>query len=88
MEIAITKLSSKGQVVIPAEMRRDLKEGDKLILIKNDNQVIMKKASRLDKQLREDIEFARRTEKALKKYEKGEFIEMDFDEFIKKAKKW
>ena len=31
MEIAITKLSSKGQVVIPLELREDMKEGDKLI---------------------------------------------------------
>ena len=38
--------------------------------------------------LEEDLEFARRTEEAFKRYEKGEFIEMDFDEFLKEAKKW
>ena len=32
--------------------------------------------------------FARRTEEAWKRYEKGEFIKFDFDEFIKKVKKW
>jgi len=73
MDIAITKISSKGQVVIPAEMRMDLHEGDKLILIKNNRQLIMKKATDLDKNLKEDLEFAKRTEEAWKRYEKGRF---------------
>lgn len=81
-------MSSKGQVVIPVEMRENIKEGDKLVLIKNNNQIIMKKASDMDKSLAEDLEFARRTEEAYKRYEKGEFKEMDFDEFLEEAKKW
>ena len=72
MNIAITKMSSKGQVVIPAEMRRDIKEGEKLIIIKNKKQLIMKKASKLDENLKEDLEFARRTEEAYKRHERGE----------------
>ena len=88
MNIAITKMSSKGQVVIPIEMRRDISEGDKLIIIKNNHQIIMKKASDLDEKLKEDLEFARRTEEAWKRIEKGEGIKMDFDDFIKKMKKW
>ncbi|MBI5398022.1 AbrB/MazE/SpoVT family DNA-binding domain-containing protein [Candidatus Woesearchaeota archaeon] len=88
MEIAITKLSSKGQVVIPSELREDMKEGDKLIIIKNDHQLILKKASELDKQLKEDLEFARRTEAALKRYEHGQFKSRDFDDFIAEMKRW
>ncbi len=88
MEIAITKMSSKGQVVIPAEMREGIRKGDKLILIQNKDQIILKKASKMDKNLKEDLEFARRTEEAWERYEKGEFIEMDFDEFLEKLKKW
>ena len=88
MDVAITKISSKGQVVIPSEMRKGIHEGEKLVIIKNDDLWIMKKASMLSKNLEEDLEFARRTEEALKRYEKGEFIEMEFDDFIKEAKKW
>lgn len=88
MNIAITKMSSKGQVVIPSEMRNNLNEGEKLIIIQNDDQFIMKKVSKLSKNLEEDLIFAKRTEEALKRYEKGEFIEMDFDDFLKDAKKW
>lgn len=88
MNIAITKLSSKGQVVIPSEMRKDLKEGEKLILIKAGHQIILVKASELDEKLQEDIEFARRTEEAYKRYEKGEFISMNADNFLDELDKW
>ena len=86
--IDITRISSKGQIVIPLDMRKDLKEGDKLLIIKNGNQIILKKANEMDEQLKDDLEFARRTEEAYKRHERGEFIQMDFDEFIKEMKKW
>jgi len=88
MDIAITKMSSKGQIVIPAELRADIPEGEKLMIIKNKEQIILKKASNLDKQLQEDLEFARRTEEALKRYEEGKFIKMDANDFLKEIKKW
>lgn len=86
--ISITRISSKGQVVIPQEMRENLKEGDKLIVIKSDGQIILKKMEDFDKNLEKDLEFARRTEEAWRRIEAGRGIEMDFDEFIKKMKKW
>lgn len=88
MEIAITKMSSKGQVVIPVEMREGINAGDKLIVIQNGKQIILKKASELDKQLNEDLEFARRTEESWKEHEKGKFKSLSFDEFIKEVKRW
>jgi len=88
MDVAITKISSKGQVVIPSEMRRGLHEGDKLLIIENEGQLIMKKASKVDTSLREDIEFARKTEEALKRIEEGKGIKMDFDNFVEEMKKW
>ena len=88
MDIAITKMSSKGQVVIPAEMRKGLHEGDKLLIIQNEKQLIMKKASEIEKNLAEDLEFAKKTEEALKRIEKSKGTRMEFDEFIKEMKKW
>ena len=82
MEIAITKMSSKGQVVIPAEMREDIPEGEKLIIIQNNGQLIMKKANKLEEDLKDDLEFARRTEEAWKRYEKGEFVSKPADKFL------
>jgi AbrB family looped-hinge helix DNA binding protein len=43
MEIATTKLSSRGQIVIPVEMRSHLKEGDNLVIIKRGEELILKK---------------------------------------------
>lgn len=88
MDIAITKMSSKGQVVIPAEMRDDIKEGEKLVIIRNKDQIIMKKASKLTKNFEEDIIFAKRTEEALIRISNGKGVKMDFDEFLGEMKKW
>ncbi|MBI2671739.1 AbrB/MazE/SpoVT family DNA-binding domain-containing protein [Candidatus Woesearchaeota archaeon] len=88
MEIAITKMSSKGQIVIPSELREGMKEGEQILVIKNGHQLILKRTSELDKNLKEDLEFARRTEEALKRIEEGKGIKMNFDEFIEEMKKW
>ena len=88
MEINITKIISKGQVVIPKEMRKGFKEWEKLIVIRNDKQLILKKVKDFDKNLEEDLEFAKRTEEAYKRIEAGEGIQMDFDDFVKEMEKW
>ena len=38
--------------------------------------------------MREDLEFAKRTDEALKRIESGKGIRMNFDEFIEEMKKW
>ncbi|HOW36795.1 MAG TPA: AbrB/MazE/SpoVT family DNA-binding domain-containing protein [Candidatus Pacearchaeota archaeon] len=43
MIIGTTKMSSRGQVVIPLEMRKGFSEGGKLIVILKDNKIILKK---------------------------------------------
>ena len=88
MKIGTTKMSSKGQIVIPSKMRENMKEGDELFIIKDGERLIIKKAENFGKSMKEDLEFARRTEKALKRIEAGEGITMEFDEFIKEMKKW
>lgn len=81
-------MSSKGQIVIPADMREGINEGDKLVIIRNNNQIILKKEKDFSKNLEEDLEFARRTEEAWKSYERGEFISMNADDFLKEIEKW
>lgn len=88
MKIAVTKMSSKGQIVIPAEMRKDIKQGEELVVMKNKRQIIIEKMENISKTLKEDLEFARQTEEAWKRHDKGEFIEMEFDDFIKEMEKW
>jgi len=88
VEFEISRLSSKGQIVIPTSMRKDLKEGDKIIFIRDKNSLILKKASEIDEQLKEDLEFARRTEAAYKRIGAGEGRTMEFGRFIEEMKKW
>ena len=84
----MTKISSKGQVVIPAELRSGFETGEKLLVIRNDDQIIMKKASQLDEKLQEDLAFAKRTEDALISIEAGQGTKMEFDEFMSELEKW
>lgn len=65
-----------------------MKEGDKLIVIRNKDQIILKKASSLDKQFAEDLEFARRTEEAYKEVEEGRYKTYSKEEFLKKLNEW
>ena len=81
-------MSSKGQIVIPQEMRQNFKEGEKIVVIQGGNKLILKKATDFDEQLKEDLEFAKRTEEAWKNMEKGKYISMEFDEFIEEMNKW
>lgn len=86
--INVTRVSSKGQIVIPANMREDLKEGDELLIIKDENRFIVKKAENITDEMREDLEFAKRTEEALNRIEAGEYISIDSDNLIEEMKKW
>jgi AbrB family looped-hinge helix DNA binding protein len=86
--VDITKISSKGQIVIPQDMREDLKEGEKLIIIKAGKQIILQKVKDFSKNLEEDLEFAKKTADAWKRYEKGEFISKDSESFLKELEEW
>jgi len=88
IKINVTKISSKGQIVIPSEMRKDLREGDEFLIIKDDDRIILKKAGKVSEQLREDLEFAKRTEEAYKRIEAGEFVSVDSDNLFEKMKRW
>ena len=88
VEMETTRMSSKGQVVIPSNFRKHIKEGDTLIVLKNKDHIILKPASAMDKQLAEDIEFAKRTEKAWKEIEEGKGVRMSIDDFLEEMKNW
>jgi len=82
-------MSSKGQIVIPIDMRKGIKEGEKLLIIQSsDGKLIIKKASESDENFQEDLEFARRTEEAWQEYDKGNFKHYSQEEFLKKLQKW
>jgi len=68
INIDVTRMSSKGQIVIPSSMRGDLKEGDEILIIKDEDRIILKRADKLTEEMKEDLEFAKRTEEAYKRH--------------------
>jgi len=88
VEIDTATISSKGQIVIPIGMRADFKEGDTLLIIKDKNTIMLKRADDLDEKFKEDIEFARRIEEAYKRHERGEFKVMSAEKFLEELDKW
>jgi len=88
VEIETATISSKGQIVIPVSMRKGLKEGDRFLVIKDKSSFLLKKANDLDETFKEDLEFAKRTEDAYKRHERGEFKSMSADKFLEELNKW
>ena len=88
MDMAFTKMSTKGQIVIPQEMRKGLPPGEKMLVVKSGDNFMLKPAKRLSKALEEDLEFAIRTEEAYRRHEKGDLIKMGWEDFIKEMKRW
>jgi AbrB family looped-hinge helix DNA binding protein len=87
MDVAITKVSSKGQIVIPSNMRKDIGVGDQFLIIKEDNKFIMKKINELAKDLKQELVFAQRVEKAWNQYEKGKFKSASAKKFLEELEK-
>ncbi|OQA56062.1 MAG: hypothetical protein BWY45_01954 [Euryarchaeota archaeon ADurb.Bin294] len=88
MEIGIIRMSSKGQIVIPASMRRDLDDGEQLVIIRDGSRFILKPLEDLEPALEDDIRFAEQTEKAYLEFEKGEYTHEKDVDFIQKMKSW
>lgn len=87
-KIGITRMSSKGQIVIPADMREGINEGEKLVIIRNNNQIILKREKDFSKNIEEDLEFARRTEEAHKRIEAGEYVKVDSENLFEEMDRW
>jgi len=81
-------MSSKGQVVLPREIREELhlKEGTILVAVKKDNLVVLKKID--SPILKEDLETLRLVEEAWGDIDKGRFKKMKSEDFLNEIKKW
>ena len=59
------------------------------MIIKAGRQLLIKSVEDFDENIEEDLEFARRTEEAWERYDKGEFHgPFTVDEFKKRMKSW
>lgn len=84
-----TRVSSKGQLVIPQDIRRDLhiKEGDVFATTSAHNGLIIMKRIK-DPIMREDLMILKEVEEAWKEIETGRSKTMSKEDFLKEIKKW
>ncbi len=83
-----TRVSSKGQIVIPKEIRESLniKEGDLLAAVSEENFIILKK---IDSKITEEEKvLLKRIKEAWDSIDRGEYTEMEGSELLKEMKKW
>lgn len=88
MEYAIAKMSTKGQIVIPKELREGLAAGDEFLIIRDEDRFVLKPMGDVADELREDLEFSKRIKAAWESYDRGEFTTMDSTEFLEELKRW
>ena len=88
MDIGITRVSSKGQIVIPSSMRNNLSEGEDLLIIREGGRYIIKPLDGLKPALKDDIIFAEKTEEAFSEYRKGSFKRKEKDAFLDELASW
>lgn len=86
VEIDTATISSKGQIVIPASMRKGIKEGDRFLVIKDNSSFLLKKADDLDEKFKEDLMVAKRVEEAWKEIEEGKYKRMSREDFLKEIR--
>lgn len=88
MNIELTKLSSKGQIVIPGSIRDklELNEGEVLAVSTKDNIIMLK---RIDNPIdKEDLRTFSEIKEAWKDISEGKFKKMKSEEFLKEISKW
>ena len=81
----ITKLSTKGQVVIPESFRKDISSGTAFIVSKQNDLIILKKVEGLTKQ--EMVEM-KELDKIWKEIDSGKCKSYTEKDFFKKMKEW
>ncbi len=75
-------------VSIPGELTKRFKGGEILVAVRDDDKLVLEEVKAIDEQLLEDLEFARRTREAWKRYENGEFRTLSVDELLAEMATW
>ncbi|MEK6816142.1 MAG: AbrB/MazE/SpoVT family DNA-binding domain-containing protein [Nanoarchaeota archaeon] len=84
----LTRVSSKGQLVIPNDIRKDLqiKAGDIFATNRFDDLIILKRIK--NPILKEDLMMIKEVEDAWKEIEQGKSKTMKKEDFLKELEKW
>ena len=88
LNLELVRVSSKGQLVIPQEIREkiDIEEGDTFAVTSKDHLIVLKKIK--SPILKEELADLKEVEKAWREIEKGECKKATEKEFLTMLKKW
>jgi len=77
MEVAITKISENGQIVIPSEIRKDagIKPSTKFIVFNEDGNIMLKQIKK--EALREDMLLIEKIMRSEEQIKEGKFVKAD-----------
>jgi len=94
MDIEISKVGERGQIVIPQEFREEMniRKGEKFLVVKIDNKLIFQQMEKLKsetlEQLKEDLIDIKIAEDRLKEIERGKCVIQTKEEFLKEMEEW
>ena len=88
MTIELTRMSSKGQIVIPFDIRKriGLEDGETLAVSTKDNLIVLKKIT--DPLTEDDIKTFNEIKEAWQEIDSGKAKKMNHEDFLKEISKW
>lgn len=88
MNIEVTRISSKGQVVIPQEIREQagFTEGETISVTVQDSLVVLKKIENPIK--KEDLKTLKSIKEAWQEIKEGKCRKLSSEDFLKEIDKW
>ena len=81
----ITKLSTKGQIVIPESIRKGLQIGTPFVVSRQEGLIVLKEVKDLTKKEMDEI---KELNKIWKEIDEGRGTTMDVEDFLKEMKTW
>ncbi len=81
----ITKLSTKGQIVIPEIIRRDIDVGTSFTVIKQNDLIILKKVKEMTEQ---ELEEMKELDKIWEEIDQGKGVSLSTEDFLKEMDSW
>ena len=81
----ITKLSTKGQIVIPEKIREDIEAGTAFTIVKKGDLIILKAINGFTD---EELEEMKEIDGMWKEIDEGKCESYDVEEFFEKMKQW
>ena len=90
MEIGIVALSSKGQLVIPQRIRKDLnlKVGDRLAIVEDKGTLVLKPMRQVQGSIEEGLADMAVAARRWKEVEQGKAKRMKKSEFLSELARW